>query len=181
MTTLGKKSRIRSTMKITIMSTQHRCDLNPNHTDSRALNPLHNRSVHRTPALIRSDCRVFLCLRNQPHAQPAMIAVPAVNKVGGSGTTVSTCEIPYIRSSRKLGIATPSTQSLFVLPELPMVTPKKSPRGWPESSPAVFVPVSTARCCSNLSDRSSSIGFSIEPDHSPVLVVLVVTNVPSAR
>ena len=63
------------------------------------------------------------------------------------------------------------------------MTPKKSPRGLAEVLPLVFVPVHKPDepVFTPMPDRSSSIGFKREPDQSPVLVVLVVTNVPSAR
>ena len=76
-----------------------------------------------------------------------MIAVPAISSADGSGTAVvSTCEIPYMRRSKKLGTVTPSTQRLFVLLELPMVDPRKSPSGSLDATPDVFVPVYTAKC-----------------------------------
>jgi hypothetical protein len=74
-----------------------------------------------------------------------------------------------------------SIQVPFVEDEFPVVTPKKSPRGSLEEPPAVFVPVHVPWCVNNPPERSSSIGFKSEPDQSPVLVVLVVIRVPSAR
>jgi len=63
------------------------------------------------------------------------------------------------------------------------MTPKKSPRWLDEALPFVFVPVHTPvePVLMPIPDRVSSIGCKRVPDQSPVLVVLVVTNVPSAR
>lgn len=64
-----------------------------------------------------------------------------------------------------------------------MVTPKKSSRWLADALPLVLVPVHTPVEPEEtpFPERSSSIGFKIEPDQSPELVVLVVTRVPSAR
>src|SRR5579883_1108465 len=68
------------------------------------------------------------------------------------------------------------TQAAVVADVEPIVTPKKSPRWLAEVLPLVLVPLHTPvePLCTPRPARSSSIGFKIEPDQSPVLVVLVV-------
>ena len=63
------------------------------------------------------------------------------------------------------------------------MTPKKSPSGLREALPFVFVPVHVPvePEWMPMPVMSSLIGFKMEPDQSPVLVVLDVTNVPSTR
>ncbi len=68
-----------------------------------------------------------------------------------------------------------------MLAEVAPVEPRKSPKECPVATPEVVVPVYTAKPLNNSPVRSLSIGLSREPDHSPVLVVLEVINVPSAK